>query len=147
MGRNDRTIRQFVPALLLLSCLFGSAFADMTVQSKLETDESPGSLGNIPDSDFLEFDDQPLDTSLTLPDWFKLSFLDLSNDVADLKENKKRGLIVYFGQKDCAYCKAHLEHNWQDPFIVAYTRKYFDVVAIDVRGDGKACKYGKPDRH
>ena len=135
MGRNDRTIHQFVPALLLLSCLFGSAFADVTVQSRLETDEAPGSLGDVPESDFFEFEDQPLDTSLTLPDWFKLSFLELSNDIADLKENGKRGLIVYFGQKDCAYCKAHLEHNWQDPFIVAYTQKYFDVVAIDVRGD------------
>lgn len=134
MGRNNRTIIQFVQALLLL-CLFGSAFAGTTIQTILETDEAPGSLGDIPESDFFEFDDQPLDTSLTLPDWFKLSFLDLSNDITDLKENNKRGLIVYFGQKDCAYCKAHLEHNWQDPFIVAYTRKYFDVVAIDVRGD------------
>lgn len=134
MGRNDRTIIQFVQALLLL-CLFGSAFAGTTIQTILETDEAPGSLGDMPESDFFEFEDQPLDTSLTLPEWFKLSFLDLSNDIADLKENNKRGLIVYFGQKDCAYCKAHLEHNWQDPFIVAYTRKYFDVVAVDVRGD------------
>lgn len=135
MGRNDRTISQLVPALLLLSCLFGSAFAGTVVQSQLEPDEAPGSLGDTPESDFFEFEDQPLDTAIMLPDWFKLSFLELGNDVIDLKENNKRGLIVYFGQKDCAYCKAHLEHNWQDPYIVAYTRKYFDVVAIDVRGD------------
>jgi thioredoxin-related protein len=115
--------------------LLSPVFADNVVQTILETDEAPGSLGDIPESDFFEFDDEPLDTAITLPDWFKLSFLDLSNDITDLKENNKRGLIVYFGQKDCAYCKAHLEHNWQDPFIVAYTRKYFDVVAIDVRGD------------
>lgn len=139
MGRNDHTISQCVPALLLLSCLlsclFGSALAGSVVQTTLETDEAPGSLGDIPESEFFEFEDEPLDAALTLPDWFKLSFLELGNDIADLKENNKRGLIVYFGQKDCAYCKAHLEHNWQDPFIVAYTRKYFDVVAIDVRGD------------
>ena len=135
MGRNDHTIIQFVRALLLYSCLFGSAFAVNTIQTTLETDEAPGSLGDMPESEFFEFEDEPLDTALSLPDWFKLSFLELSNDVVDLKENNKRGLIVYFGQKDCAYCKAHLEHNWQDPFIVAYTRKHFDVVAIDVRGD------------
>ena len=135
MGLRDRTIIQFVQTLLLCSCLFGSAFAVNTVQQTLEADEAPGSLGDIPESDFFEFNDEPLDTSLTLPDWFKLSFLDLSTDIADLKESNKRGLIVYFGQKDCAYCKAHLEHNWQDPYIVAYTRKYFDVVAVDVRGD------------
>ncbi len=92
-------------------------------------------MGDIPDPDFFEFEDQPLKSPLTLPDWFKLSFLDLSTDITDLKENNKRGLIVYFGQKYCAYCKAHLKHNWHDPFIVDYTRKYFDVVAIDVRGD------------
>lgn len=135
MGRNDQTISQFVQALLLLSCLFGSAFAGTVVQTTLETDEAPGSLGDIPESDFFEFEDEPLDTDLILPDWFKLSFLELKNDLEDARENKKKGLIVYFGQKDCAYCKAHLEHNWQDPYIVAYTRKNFDVVAIDVRGD------------
>lgn len=135
MARNDRTIIQCIKALLLLSCLFGTVFAATTVQTTLETDEAPGSLGDIPDADFFEFDDKPLDTDLTLPDWFKLSFLELRNDIADVATSNKRGLIVYFGQKDCAYCKAHLEHNWQDPFIVAYTRKYFDVVAIDVRGD------------
>lgn len=108
--------------------------ADSTAQTILETDDAPGSLGNAPESVFFEFEDQPLDTEITLPDWFKLSFLELNHDITDLKENNKRGLIVYFGQKNCAYCKAHLENNWQDPFIVAYTRKHFDVVAIDVLG-------------
>jgi thioredoxin-related protein len=135
MGRNNRTFIHFLQILLLLTCLFSTAFAGTTIQTTLETDEAPGSLGDIPEDDFFAFEDEPLDTELPLPDWFKLSFLDIGNDIADLKENNKRGLIVYFGQKDCAYCKAHLEHNWQDPFIVAYTRKHFDVVAIDVRGD------------
>ena len=111
MGLCNRTIIQFVPALLLLSCLFGSAFAGTAVQTTLETDEAPGSLGDMLESDFFEFEDQPLDTSLTPPDWFKLSFLDLSNDLGELKENNKRGLIVYFCQNDCAYCKAHVEHK------------------------------------
>lgn len=135
MDRNDRTIRLFVQALLLLTCVFNPAFADSPEQPTVEPDDAPELLGDIPDEKFFEFEDQPLEAPLTLPDWFKLSFLDLSNDIADLKENNKHGLIVYFGQKYCAYCKAHLKYNWQDPFIVAYTRKYFDVVGIDVRGD------------
>ena len=98
-------------------------------------DEEIGSINETPDFEFFEFDDEPLTYDLLLPSWFKLSFLELKNDLEETKEAGKRGLILYFGQKNCAYCKSHLKHNWQDPFIVAYTRKYFDVVAIDVRGD------------
>lgn len=98
-------------------------------------------------SKFIEFDDEPLSEDIVLPTWFKLSFLELDADIEDLAETGKRGLILYFGQKDCAYCKTHLEKNWSDRGIVSYTREYFDVVAIDVLGqrdvvgiDGK--KYG-----
>jgi len=134
MGRNDRTIIQFVQAMLLLSCLLGSVFAGAAAQTTLETDEAPGSLGDIPASEFFEFNDTPLDYDLLPPDWFKLSFLELKNDLAETVKQNKKGLILYFGQSDCAYCKAHLEHNWGDVYISAYTRKHFDVVAIDVRG-------------
>ena len=82
----------------------------------------------------LQFNDQPLTEDIVLPDWFKLSFLELRDDLDEAIAAGKRGLIVYFGQKDCPYCKEHLEKNWGNKDIVAYTRKYFDVVAIDVRG-------------
>jgi len=85
-------------------------------------------------TDVPEFDDRPLDKEIVLPDWFKLSFLELHDDLADAAKQGKRGLIVYFGQKDCPYCKAHLENNWENDDIVRYTQKYFDVVAVDVRG-------------
>jgi len=85
-------------------------------------------------SQFIEFDDRPLEQDIILPDWFKLSFLDLQEDIADLKSANKKGLIVYFGRSDCPYCKTHLEKNWANKGIVFYTQKYFDVVAIDVLG-------------
>jgi thioredoxin-related protein len=78
--------------------------------------------------------DQPLLEPLVLPDWFKLSFLDLREDLHDANINK-RGLILYFGRHDCPYCKAQLEQNWGQPDIVQYTRAHFDVVAIDVLGN------------
>jgi thioredoxin-related protein len=95
---------------------------------------------------FIEFDDNPLSQDIVLPSWFKLSFLELNQDIAELKENQKRGLIVYFGRKDCPYCKTHLEKNWGDRGIKVYTQKYFDVIAIDVQGqrpvlDTKAKSY------
>jgi len=84
---------------------------------------------------FIEFDDTPLEQDLILPTWFKLSFLELKNDIDESKQSGKQGLIMYFGQKDCPYSKMHLEKSWGDKGIVKYTQDHFDVVAIDVRGD------------
>lgn len=83
----------------------------------------------------IEFDDTPLSQDLILPDWFKLSFLELKTDLAEAAAAGKWGILLYFGRKDCPYCKAHLEKNWSDRGIVTYTRKHFDVIGIDVRGD------------
>ncbi|NNF95788.1 MAG: thioredoxin, partial [Halobacteria archaeon] len=80
------------------------------------------------------FDDQPLSDDLIMPDWFKVSFLDLQEDLNEAVENSKQGLIVYFGQKRCAYCKAHLENNWGQKDILAYTQKHFEVIHINIRG-------------
>ena len=38
------------------------------------------------------------------PDWFKNSFLDIREDVADAKAAGKR-LVLYFYQDGCPYCK------------------------------------------
>jgi len=115
--------------------LTASAGQPAVVHKNTDVDEEMGTFDDAFDTKFYDFDDAPLEDELTLPDWFKLSFLDLGNDIADAKDAGKKGVIVYFGQKNCSYCKAHLEYNWGAPYIVAYTRKYFDVVAIDVRGD------------
>lgn len=82
----------------------------------------------------LVFDDLPLKDEIILPDWFKVSFLELQEDIEEASENHKRGLIVYFGQKNCAYCKAQLEKNWGRKDILNYTLNNFDVIAINVQG-------------
>lgn len=84
------------------------------------------------DEDFEEFPDAPLVDVVTYPSWFKLSFLDLAEDLNDVKKAGKDGLIIYFGQKYCSYCKQLMEVNFTKPDIVTYTRKHFEVVAIDI---------------
>ena len=84
--------------------------------------------------DELSFDDAPLESSLHYPAWFRLSFLHLQEDLQDARTFGKRGLIVYFGQAYCPYCKALIEGNFGMRDIAQYTRKYFDVVAIDIHG-------------
>ncbi|MCW9012459.1 MAG: thioredoxin fold domain-containing protein [Gammaproteobacteria bacterium] len=85
-------------------------------------------------NDPMAFDDYPLTDELDLPNWFNLSFLDLQDSLDEAMQAGKRGLIIYFGRKDCAYCKALLEGNWGSKDIRDYTIEHFHVIAIDVRG-------------
>jgi len=84
--------------------------------------------------DHLVFDDQPLEEPLTFPDWFKLSFLDLREDLQEARDSGKDGLIVYFGQKYCAYCRQFLEKDLVKEDIRVYMQAHFDVIGIDIHG-------------
>ena len=86
------------------------------------------------DNDPLLFNDSPLTESLEVPEWFSLSFLDLNDSLEEAQKDNKQGMIIYFGRKDCAYCKALLEGTWGDPSIRDYTKKHFNVISMDVRG-------------
>lgn len=86
------------------------------------------------DEDFPEFDDQPLTEPLSFPDWFKLSFLDLRDDLADVRKEHKSGLVLYFGQKYCAYCRQFLEKDLAREDIRRYMMDRFDVIGIDIHG-------------
>jgi len=86
------------------------------------------------DDEFPLFDDQPLAEPLAFPDWFKLSFLDLPEDIEEAGAAGKAGIIVYFGQKYCAYCQQFLEKDLTREDIQAYMREHFDVIGIDIHG-------------
>jgi len=81
------------------------------------------------------FDDSILSEAIKTPEWFKLSFLDINEDVSEAKANGKKGLLLYFGMEKCPYCKALLEDNFGKKDISSYTQENFDVVAIDVKGN------------
>ena len=68
------------------------------------------------------------------PAWFKPSFLDIREDVAEAGENHKR-VLLYFYQDGCPYCKKLLETNFSLRDVVERTRAYFDVIAINMWGD------------
>jgi thioredoxin-related protein len=68
------------------------------------------------------------------PDWFKVSFLDLYEDVAEAAANQRR-VMLYFYQDGCPYCKKLLQDNFGQRAIAEKTRKYFDVVPINIWGD------------
>jgi thioredoxin-related protein len=83
--------------------------------------------------DVYGFDDFPRDELLQYPDWFNEPFLNLPDDhAAALAEGKD--LVVYFGQKRCAYCHKLMDVNFGLPDVVEYTRRNFDIVPIDIWG-------------
>jgi len=86
------------------------------------------------DTDPLQFEDTLLDEALSYPDWFKLSLGDLNDDVAEARSQGKFGIVVYYGQKRCAYCERFLETNLGDDAIRLYLREHFDVIPVDIWG-------------
>ena len=91
--------------------------------------------GNTQDQDAPEhysFDDLPTEYLGGHPDWFKASFLDLREDLDEALEIGKSGIIVYFGQKHCGYCKAIMEENLSKPDVVEYVKRHFDVIGLNV---------------
>ena len=80
------------------------------------------------------FDDSQLEESLVHPDWFEISSGRLTDDLADAKAAGKKGIIVYFGQKRCAYCERFININLGSPDISNYIQRYYDVVPVDIWG-------------
>ena len=68
------------------------------------------------------------------PTWFKESFLDIREDVAEAKGAGRR-LLLYFYQDGCPYCAKLLHDNFGNRAIADKTRASFDVIAINMWGD------------
>ncbi len=68
------------------------------------------------------------------PAWFKQSFLDLREDVAEAAAAGKR-VLLYFHQDGCPYCARLIRENFGDPRLADKTRRHFDVIAINIWGD------------
>ncbi len=68
------------------------------------------------------------------PKWFKQSFLDVREDIAEATGASRR-VVLYFYQDGCPYCKKLLEDNYGNRDISEYSRKHFDTIAINMWGD------------
>lgn len=68
------------------------------------------------------------------PSWFKNSFLDLREDIAEAKTHNKRVMLM-FTQDNCPYCNALVERNLSQKAIESRLRERFDVIAVNIWGD------------
>ena len=73
--------------------------------------------------------------NIKYPTWFKESFLDLQEDLREAKKTGKRGVIVFFSQKNCNHCQAFLDVTLNDPATQKRVRKDYDVVGLDIFND------------
>jgi thioredoxin-related protein len=101
--------------LMILGLLLASAFAGAAEEGRL----APGMV----QPGFVE-----------PPRWFKESFLDLREDVAEAAKSGRR-LMLYFYQDGCPYCAKLLRDNFGQKAIADKTRRHFDVIAINLWGD------------
>jgi thioredoxin-related protein len=130
---QDRRTDHRLPIWLLAWCLGALALHGVTARA-----------GGPPEADVYGFNDAPLAEPMDHPDWFKGDFLDLPEEMSAALAAGKSGLMVYFGQRRCAYCQKLLQVNFGTPDIVDYTRLHFDVVPIDIWGVAEVTTlYGK----
>lgn len=87
--------------------------------------------------EFAAFDDAPVLPEITYPEWFKQSFLELPEDIDEAVNAGKKGIIVYFGQKHCAYCQALIDKDFGQKDIEIYTRTNFDVIPVNIWGSNE----------
>ena len=68
------------------------------------------------------------------PDWFKESFLEFEEDVAEAAADGKR-VMLYFYQDGCPYCARLIGENFADAEIKAFIQQHFDGITINMWGD------------
>lgn len=76
----------------------------------------------------------PSPRAIEIPRWFKETFLDFREDIAEATAEGKR-LLVYFGQDGCPYCQRLMRVNFSQKDIVDRTRRHFNAIAINMWGD------------
>lgn len=70
----------------------------------------------------------------TAPDWFKMSFLEIAEDVEEASAEDKH-VLLFFHLEGCPYCYRMVEENFKNSPYTAFLQQHFDVIAINVRGD------------
>jgi thioredoxin-related protein len=75
------------------------------------------------------------------PDWFKESFLEFEEDVAEAAAAGKR-VMLYFHQEGCPYCARLIEENFTDPDLKAFIQQNFDGISLNMWGDREVVSVG-----
>jgi len=78
------------------------------------------------------------------PHWFKESFLEFEDDVAEAAAANRR-IMLYFHQDGCPYCARLVEENFADPQLKSYIVDHFDGITLNLWGDREVVSVGGQD--
>ncbi len=78
------------------------------------------------------------------PDWFKESFLEFEEDVAEAAAAGRR-VMLYFHQDGCPYCARLVDENFADPALKAFIIENFDGISLNMWGDREIVSVGGRD--
>lgn len=83
-----------------------------------------------------DFDDGVV-AQVTYPTWFKESFLDLPQDLADAVGAGKLGLFLFVSTQGCSYCHLFLQESLGDPAIARRVQAHFDTIGLEIFDDAE----------
>jgi thioredoxin-related protein len=72
---------------------------------------------------------------VAFPSWFKLSFLDLREDLAEARAAGKQGIALFISSARCSYCKAFIDTSLSDPILRDRMQESFDVIGLQIFDD------------
>jgi thioredoxin-related protein len=88
-----------------------------------------------------DFDDGMI-TMIEYPDWFKESFLNLQDDLADAREAGKDGLLLFFSSQGCSYCHLFIRTSLADPTLAGRVQAHFDTIGLEIFDDADLTDLG-----
>jgi thioredoxin-related protein len=66
------------------------------------------------------------------PQWFKPSFLNFQEDVAEAVGSGKLGILLFLSTRRCSYCKAFIDNVFSQPGIRKRVEDAFDVYGLEI---------------
>jgi thioredoxin-related protein len=78
------------------------------------------------------FNDDAVPVDVEHPAWFKHSFLDLRDDLAEARKTGKTGIVLFLSTRRCSYCRAFVDFTLAEPDIRQALQRHFDVIGLEV---------------
>ena len=67
--------------------------------------------------------------------FFQETFGDFREELRQARQEHKKGVMIFFEQKDCPFCHRMKTTVLNQPQVQEYFRKYFRIVSVDIEGD------------
>lgn len=101
---------------------------------RLETAPSNVTTPSARASSGIDFEEDVF-VDVEFSDWFKTSFLDLRDDLAEAVDNGKQGILLFISASRCSYCKAFRDTSLADPALRERLTERFDLIGLEIFDD------------